>query len=578
MLVINQSPTLNSVVLDANNTVISVFSSNGVGYYFRAKIFINGVLFDEQGWSRKDDFTAEKDLKKLYNAYFKTVFEQIFTNGLFEQTHLKSQVSIIVEEKLLSDDSLVDTISLPNFFILYNNKPQTFNQNLKVQFLGVETQILNIPDSGKISIPFFVNISNETIGVELLDNFGTVVDGVVSFNQTGKKTYLYNLDIATLSLANNTEWLILNITTNGGHLISKTIRLMNFPNFSIKEIAFLNNFGYYLYAYLDGQLVIENDLEPKSYTQLDNSEVVYEIIEKEIYTINTGHLLQSEKEITNQIATALKSKINLNNEWIEMVTDTKKVVQFKERNNAYTDKLVFSVKKNSSVVTPLIFNKTLIISNFTKIGQTGNNYKVFFIANFPLTNLFLEHSTDNINWSTPIPIVALTSPQTLILTLTNNEFIRLKDVNGSLVVFSNVYIFVDFSINVQLHNTGSFSDSWSSGNSPQLSLNITNLSNIGIIKWQANYNLVSANYPVNRVRFSVYNVFWQTVYSWSDWDELNGTTPGIHITPIRTLSTGGNPQSPIIFQPQVRIGHSITFTFWIYDLNNNLVGTTNYTV
>ena len=69
MIQIINTPAENRVLLDANNTEISIQSTNGAGFYFRALIYVDDLLFDEQGWSREDAYTAKKDLVKLNTGF-----------------------------------------------------------------------------------------------------------------------------------------------------------------------------------------------------------------------------------------------------------------------------------------------------------------------------------------------------------------------------------------------------------------------------------------------------------------------------------------------------------------------------
>ena len=115
MIQVINFPPANRYLLDGNNTQITVTSDNADGY-FRAKIYIDDALFDEQGWSRKDDFTATKDLLYLYNAYFKPYFLGSFTTGLLEQTNFKKKVSIVIEEKDIDTDALLGTVTLSDFY------------------------------------------------------------------------------------------------------------------------------------------------------------------------------------------------------------------------------------------------------------------------------------------------------------------------------------------------------------------------------------------------------------------------------------------------------------------------------
>lgn len=393
MITINQSPLLNSILLDANDTLISITSDNGVGYYFRAVISIDNVFFDEQSWSRKDAYTCDKIIKKLYNAYFETIYSSAFVNGLNEQTHLIRKVSIVVNEYSIGNDLLTSSINIPDFYIMYNVKPVMFLDSVKLQFLSVLSDIIQISNTGKISIPFYINASNENILVELKDNNNNLIDTVTIPGVIGKKVYLYNYDLSTSALVN-----ILNATLKvyvGAVTISKTFRIFNLPKYPVKEILYLNNFGYWIYAYLDGQLTIENNLDVKTYEEKDFTEKIYEIDEKQTYTLSSGSLISNEKEILNEIVTSLSSKINLNNEILDMNTSTKKILRYKDRNNLYSENLTFNVQKNNSVLNPLNLNSIQINS----ITQNGDpNYDLVYTANFIPDTITAEHSLDGITF------------------------------------------------------------------------------------------------------------------------------------------------------------------------------------
>jgi len=315
MINIGKYPVPNSIILDANNTVVSITSSNGLGFYFRAIIYIDNEIFDEQSWSRRDDYTAEKDLKKLYYAYFESIFNSNFSSGLQQQTHLIKKVSITIKEYAIGTDQLIQTQNLPEFYLMYNATPVVFNDYHKVQFLAINPEVIQVPPSGKLSFPFMVNAENESLLVELKDNLGNVLDSQAKANFTEKRVYQYNFDLSQVNLPPSALYLSLVITV-GATTASKTIRLFKTFNYPVKEIAFLNNFGYWCYAYLDGQLTIEDNFETKTYEENDGFESVYEINEKQIFTINTGSLLSSEKAIINQICKALEAKIYLNSEYV----------------------------------------------------------------------------------------------------------------------------------------------------------------------------------------------------------------------------------------------------------------------
>jgi hypothetical protein len=583
MITINSAPILNSILLDANNTVISITSNNGVGYYFRAIILIDNIFFDEQSWSRKDDFTAEKDLKKLYNAYYETIFNPVFTNGLTQQNHLIKRVRLQIEERDINTDVVVQSVDLDDFYFMYNAKPISFNCDDKVQFLGLDPSVLQIPPNGKISIPFMVNSYKENVLVQLIDNTGITSDYYNLLDVTGKIVYLYTFDLSTYFFGySGILYLNLSITV-GLSTISKTFRFLTFPKFQIKEILFLNNFGYWIPVYLDGQLSIENNLDVKVYEELDATEKVYEINEKQNYTINTGALLTSEKDIVHQIVTALEAKIFLNSEFISMITATKKISQYKDRNNLYAENLAFSVKQNNSVpnqnLTSVVIPNSLAITNV--VNTSGSNYDISFSSNFPLTNLFSEVSVDGITWSTPAHFSGLTSPQNRVISLGGFQYIRISDVNGSVTTYSNVYHYV-VAFGIQEISNIFYNDSLGGFREADLNINVPNIASVGSLKWRATYNLQTAAYTDARVSF-VANSGGFNAMLWYDFYETNGQTVGNHVTPIRTLypstgNLGGEYTSPINCQLRARNGHTIRLDIWLYDLSNNLISTSNYSI
>lgn len=348
MITIVSAPALNRVFLDANNTEIELTSSNGAGYYFRALIYVDDVLFDTQGWSRKNAYTTVKDLVKLYNTYFEPVFAAFSANGLVEQTHLKKKISITIEERLLTNDSLAQTIDLPNFYFLYNLNPVSFLDTDQVKILGITPEVLQIPANGKIMIPFFVNASADGVVVILKDSFGSIINSQTIAPFTGKKVYLYSFDLSAVSLTPNTIFFKTDITVG---ITSTTLRhrLMRLPDFPVKEVYFKNNFGYYIPAYFDGELEVSNGFKINDYQEADGSSVIFEIQEDATYTINTGLLLADERAIINQVVNSPEVYFKVNGSWQKIQTASKKELEFRDKKHNYAQDLVFTFSKNGKI-------------------------------------------------------------------------------------------------------------------------------------------------------------------------------------------------------------------------------------
>ncbi|MRX40566.1 hypothetical protein GJU43_14855 [Flavobacterium sp. LC2016-23] len=348
MISIIKSPALNRVLLDANNTEIQIESTNGDGFYFRALIYVDDVLFDEQGWSRKDSYTASKDLVKLYNAYFETILTVFQENGLVEQVHLKKKINITIQELSLETDEISDSISLPQFFFLFNVKPVYFDDSTKIQILGVTPPVILVPENGKIIVPFYVKALGESVDVKLYDNFGNLINAVTSDTFTDKKIFLYFFDLSPIILVKDTLYFELKIMC-GLTEITRIYKLIRFPDFTVKEIYFKNNFGYYIPAYFDGELEIQDSFSVEKYTQSDGTSEIFEINEEATYTLNTASLLQNERAIVNQIASSHEVLIRINNQWRKIQPDIKKLLEYRDKKHLYAQELVFTFTKNGKV-------------------------------------------------------------------------------------------------------------------------------------------------------------------------------------------------------------------------------------
>lgn len=348
MITLLKVPAINRVLLDANNTDIQIQSSNGAGYYFRALIYVDDVLFDEQGWSRVDNFTATKNLAKLYNAYYENDFTPLSVNELVEKTNLIKKISITIEEKLIASDTLVDSITLPNFYFMYNIKPVYFDDSTKVQLLGVTSSVLQIPDNGKIVIPFFVRAEGETVTVEVTDNFGTILNSQTIAAFAGKKIFSYSFDLSGVTLASNTIYFEATITC-GTTITTSQYRLMRLPDFPVKELFFKNNFGYYVPVYLSGELEVSNTLKISDYQAIDGQYYISEINEELTYTINTSYLLADERPVVNQLINSYDVLFKVNNKYLKIQNATKKELQYRDKKHNYAQDLSFTFVPNGAV-------------------------------------------------------------------------------------------------------------------------------------------------------------------------------------------------------------------------------------
>lgn len=440
MIQVINFPPENRYLLDGNNTQITVTSDNADGY-FRAKIYIDNALFDEQGWSRKDDFTATKDLLYLYNAYFKPYFLGSFTTGLLEQTNFKKKVSIVIEEKDIDTDALFGTVTLPDFYLLYNVKSEIFNDINKLYIFGLKAEHMNMKKDGTIVIPFYANAETEDVKVTIYDDLDNILHTQTIADVNGKKVFIYTLNLSEVTVISSVLYLRAKIEV-GAESIEKFYNVLRLPNYEVKEVVFQNNFGFYIPAYFDGDFEDVSGMKVQSYERYDTSTAVYAVEEDGTYTINTGGLSIREKEIVKEIANSIDCYFNNNGKYVRVNTATKKATNLKSRLNIYAEDLVFTFRaglpfSNLDLATDV---STLELELISITNTEGSNFEVAFNSNFPLFQVYSRvRVNDSFAWSSPLIFSTSISPQNRIVSLGGSSFeMILHAVYNSTIIYSNI--------------------------------------------------------------------------------------------------------------------------------------------
>lgn len=441
------TPASGAVLLDANNTIIKIQSTNGAGYYFRALIYIDGVLFDQQSWSRIDGSTAVTDLKKLYNAYFDIQFNPAITTGIEQITNLKRQVSIVVNEYSIAGGAIVNTLTLPSFYLMFNIKPAAFKDTEGLTILDLDPAVMVIAPDGKIAIPFYISktkASTETLSVSIETPLG-VLYSRASFITAVKSVYLFNYDLKLASLAKSVTHLKVTIkfgTSSTSPVKTVVYRLNHLPDYPLKEIAFQNNFGFYLYAYLDGEMQVQDGFEVDTYETKNGENKVNQIDETASYTINSGSFNQREKGILNMIANSPDVRFNNGGTWLTMLPQTKKVNSFKDRQHIYGADLLFSLRKGNDVantgfieVLPNVAD-IVILSSSVNARDVTINYQ--FNNGFITTRFNIQYRTLNSTAWINAPAVAA-NPLKVKLSV-GQYILRLADFNNMANVSNQINV------------------------------------------------------------------------------------------------------------------------------------------
>ncbi|AEW85878.1 hypothetical protein [Flavobacterium columnare] len=397
MIYINAAPEKDQIILNGNESIISVSSTRGKGFYFLAEIKLGDVVYDIQQWSRKDSHTSEKNIKNMFKHQFKHIFEDLQKSEIKLETDKLLKVSIVIKEYDLDKNILHDSIKLPDFFILYSDFPAFFDDKKKIQLLGVLSEVLVISSTGKISIPFLVNGNDETMKVSLISEDKTVLDSHLIKNIKGKNIFSYrNIIDSNYSKFNFVE---LNLEIDG-FIISKKIKFLKSSYYDINEFCFRNNFGFFTYFYCFGLKKIELNYDRKSYKSFDYNDIPYDLNEEVFYTLNTSYFSEKEQPVLREIMNSLDVKLKENNVWLDLANNTKKLLLEKSKQHLYDVDLTFKLIKKQ-IFTPLNhkeMNAFVRIDNISLVANELGTYSISFSTNIDWIDLVLESSNDTIIW------------------------------------------------------------------------------------------------------------------------------------------------------------------------------------
>lgn len=99
---------------------------------------------------------------------------------------------------------------------------------------------------------------------------------------------------------------------------------------------------------------------------------------------------------------------------------------------AILNRMAFFIAKTQTPIKNFyLCCKLMSMSNLLKINNVqklnGNLVRISFEANFTLTNLKLQYSLNNVDWSNDINLSSTVSPQDVTLPIDNSCYLRLKD-------------------------------------------------------------------------------------------------------------------------------------------------------
>lgn len=311
--------------LDSDNSIIEL-SSDTAG---RIDINTNNALLNQVTVAKYNSTNAIINLKSLYRNTI------VSTTEVTNESHKVNNLFTITGD-IKQVGELSSEVSMQPIQILYSYKTieRLPMNNGILHFLGISDSLL-CSSKCKLSIPFFSSKS-QNISIRVSDQ----KNNLIKFSLLGSLStgyYVYDLDFA---LDYNVESIIVEII--GEETITKTIRVLKNKVNTPINFRFRNQFGAIINAQLFANLDIEEELKSKVYSDQDGRQFTSEIESNSIVTIDTGYLLQSELFLIRQLVNSTLVELEINGEYIPVVSTTKKIKVYRDREYITANKLTFT--------------------------------------------------------------------------------------------------------------------------------------------------------------------------------------------------------------------------------------------
>ena len=313
------------LTLDSDNGIIEL-STDTIG---RVDINTNNSLLNQITVAKYNNTNAIINLKSLYRNTI------ISTTDIAKEFHRVNNLFTITGNIKQAGD-VPSEVSLQPINILYSYKtierlPST---NGTIHFLGISESLL-CSSNCKLTIPFLIS-KDQTISVRVYDQKRNLVK-LSLLEQLTTGYYIYNID---LELNYTVESITIEIV--GEETINKAIRVLKNKVNTPINFRFRNQFGAIINAQLFANLDIEEELKSKVYSDQDGIQFTSEIESNSIVTIDTGYLLQSELFLIRQLVNSTLVELEINGEYIPVVSTTKKIKVYRDREYITANKLTFT--------------------------------------------------------------------------------------------------------------------------------------------------------------------------------------------------------------------------------------------
>ena len=392
MIEIVQVPDRFRVMADGNDTIIKLQANPSGSYFVRAKIYVDGLPdpFIAQGWSKDDAGLCEFNLKHLYYSYFVNTFSENIVTGFSPKPGLFKKIKIVAEEYLVGGTVPVATLILPEFYLIKNLRPVKFEDSKTVSFLDLPQENINVDRSSGFVFPLFLK-AGTSLTVSILDGLGAVLYSTQLSNYATQLTQ-YELLFSDYDLSAQ-PYVFIRFSTSQD-AVQKKLIFVDASIFPPKNIFYENNSGFYLTACLTGKKKLEHSLSPKSYTQLDGTDITYEVGDTRELELSSGFGYKELTSLIHSIATSLDVRIQLDGFWERVSSGTTKVSRLVDNQFIYGDALKFSrlnipnfTNENAYALIPVLVDISITGDENTQLEITPAQFFTAYAAVQPATRI-----------------------------------------------------------------------------------------------------------------------------------------------------------------------------------------------
>lgn len=336
------APIQNSILNDANLTEIIVEDTTVFSHY-EANIYIDNILFDSVIMPK---VSSQKMVLTFDNLLLKYITLPEVNNALsFQGFNLIRNLKITIARFLVGIAVGVTQYTL-NYKLKYSVLPTAEKyETAALSFVGVDPETFLVAPNTKIQLPIFANSVETIMVVEAVTPENVVLSTITGYGSQSNGLLLLSLDVVAPP---NVSAYFFKVHY-AGLTIQKKFRVVRNGYYKPKRVRFYNRFGMPVLVELFGKLSAKDD---QTYFKYQNGMGFYTMAEIQTDTqlsIDTGHLLDSEKAIVNQIASSLRVEIEINGVFTPCVATLKTIPVINENEFINSAVLTFEFNKSPKI-------------------------------------------------------------------------------------------------------------------------------------------------------------------------------------------------------------------------------------